>query len=448
MAATIRSHVELCVIVRSARRRCRGRAKPRGDETVNGLKPEGPSGDGVEETTRLVVFAYECAPGGSERGIGWEFSRIAAHLGETWVLCADDDSQMEAVRNGLATLPERSRLHFVPIAAPRWSVAFGKIGRFPGRLYLAYALWQIRALRVARRIDAEHHISLVWHVSWSNAWFGTLAARMEIPFVYGPVGAGVGPPWRLVPSMGLAGMAREATRAAARWCGRHLNPVAHLALQRAAVIMTQNPETVAWLPADYRAKAVIVPAPVLNPLPIRTRTACHEPPVAIFVGRIQTWKGVGLAVRTLVHLPGWRLLLCGSGPDVAWLERLAARLKVADRVRFLGRVPHERVLELMREEADVMLFPSYHDEGGWAVSEAIACGLPVVCLDRGGPAALGGHAVPAGAPEATARQLAAMTLRVAGHPELGPIPDFDHQLSTVQEIFREHRLIPAAADAG
>jgi len=37
---------------------------------------------------------------------------------------------------------------------------------------------------------------------------------------------------------------------------------------------------------------------------------------------------------------------------------------------------------------DAFLFPSLHDSSGNAVLEALSCGLPVVCLDVGGPAVL------------------------------------------------------------
>jgi glycosyltransferase involved in cell wall biosynthesis len=41
-------------------------------------------------------------------------------------------------------------------------------------------------------------------------------------------------------------------------------------------------------------------------------------------------------------------------------------------------------------DADAMLFPSLHDSAGWAAAEASAAGLPVVCLDIGGPPLLAG----------------------------------------------------------
>jgi glycosyltransferase involved in cell wall biosynthesis len=41
-------------------------------------------------------------------------------------------------------------------------------------------------------------------------------------------------------------------------------------------------------------------------------------------------------------------------------------------------------------EADVLLFPSLHDDAPLVIAEARAQGVPVVCLNRGGPRLLAG----------------------------------------------------------
>src|SRR5207248_4484694 len=56
-----------------------------------------------------------------------------------------------------------------------------------------------------------------------------------------------------------------------------------------------------------------------------------------------------------------------------------------ERVKFLGRLPRHEVIEAY-PKFDVLVFPSFHDTGGYAVIEAMCNGLPVICLDSGGPA--------------------------------------------------------------
>jgi glycosyltransferase involved in cell wall biosynthesis len=75
--------------------------------------------------------------------------------------------------------------------------------------------------------------------------------------------------------------------------------------------------------------------------------------------------------------PGLRYVLIGKGPDRASLESLAEFLGVAERVSFLGPLPHDRALaELARCHVHVM--PSIHDAFGVAHIEAMAAGMPSI----------------------------------------------------------------------
>jgi len=53
-------------------------------------------------------------------------------------------------------------------------------------------------------------------------------------------------------------------------------------------------------------------------------------------------------------------------------------------VTMISWLPRTELLAAMAS-ADVFLFPSFRDGGGAVVVEAMAAGLPVVCLDSGGP---------------------------------------------------------------
>jgi glycosyltransferase involved in cell wall biosynthesis len=108
----------------------------------------------------------------------------------------------------------------------------------------------------------------------------------------------------------------------------------------------------------------------------------------LYVGKLISLKGIDLALRALAASgPGARLTLVGDGSYQARARRLAAQLGVSDRVSFPGRLPLAEVFALY-EKFHVFIFPSLHDSGGFAVLEAMARGLPVICLDCGGPALL------------------------------------------------------------
>lgn len=100
-------------------------------------------------------------------------------------------------------------------------------------------------------------------------------------------------------------------------------------------------------------------------------------PVLLSVGLLNDRKGHHRVIAGLALLPGWRLLVVGDGPDRAKLGALAATLGVADRVTFVGPVPHAE-LPLYYSAADALVLASSRE--GWAnvLLEAMACGTPVV----------------------------------------------------------------------
>ena len=105
--------------------------------------------------------------------------------------------------------------------------------------------------------------------------------------------------------------------------------------------------------------------------------------VVAFTGRLVPHKGVDVIVHALRELPpDVVLLVVGAGALLPDLVGLAARVGVADRVRFCPRVSDDdlpRYLAL----AEMFVFPSQNRlEGfGLAAAEAMAMGLPVIVAD-------------------------------------------------------------------
>jgi glycosyltransferase involved in cell wall biosynthesis len=326
---------------------------------------------------------------------------MIAGLGEVWVITRANNRS--AIESGLRGLPEADRLHFEYVDLPPWAM-FWKRGRRGVHLY--YVLWQFAALQRARWLHQQVGFDLAWHATLANIYLGTGASYLPVPMVFGPVGGAVRPPVRLTPVMGISGSVYEGVRAVVRGVFKFLDPMAHKAWKRADLILTLNRECAEWLPQRYRRKTAVFHHVALEPS-LKADQAPRTPTKRmLYAGRLIPWKGLALAIRALVYLPDWTLLICGEGRDEPRLRRVARRWAVEDRVRFLGVLPRDEVRSLMRSGADVFAFPSLREDAGWAVGEAIAAGLPVVCIDRGGPAAMAGVAVPVSGLRATIRGFA------------------------------------------
>jgi teichuronic acid biosynthesis glycosyltransferase TuaC len=106
-------------------------------------------------------------------------------------------------------------------------------------------------------------------------------------------------------------------------------------------------------------------------------------PLLVCVGALIPRKGQSLVIEAMATLPHARLAIIGAGEDLVPLEILAGDLGVADRVHFLGSLPHAEIARFV-QAADVAVLPSSSEGLANAWIEALACGTPLVITDVGG----------------------------------------------------------------
>jgi glycosyltransferase involved in cell wall biosynthesis len=108
-------------------------------------------------------------------------------------------------------------------------------------------------------------------------------------------------------------------------------------------------------------------------------------PVFVYLGRLKKYKRVDTVIRAFasLNLDESTLEIAGTGDYRAQLEGLAQSLHLGDRVKFLGFVPEEQKVHLLRRAwASVLASP----KEGWGISnlEAAACGTPVIAANSPG----------------------------------------------------------------
>jgi glycosyltransferase involved in cell wall biosynthesis len=122
--------------------------------------------------------------------------------------------------------------------------------------------------------------------------------------------------------------------------------------------------------------------------PIRTSWgASLSDVVVLFCAKLQPWKRPHdlLQAFSRAGLKNAVLVFAGDGPLRANLELEAAKLGIADRVRFPGFV-NQTQLPAIYTAADLMVLPSGYDAFGVVVNEAMLCGCVVAASDRVGAA--------------------------------------------------------------
>jgi glycosyltransferase involved in cell wall biosynthesis len=118
----------------------------------------------------------------------------------------------------------------------------------------------------------------------------------------------------------------------------------------------------------------------------RRKTGMHGDPCVLSVGHLSAGKdpltmldGVALASERLPGLQLW--CAYGTAPLLADVRRrIDGDPRLAGRVHLLGSVPHARIEWLMRS-ADVFVSASLAEGSGYALLEAMACGLRPAVTD-------------------------------------------------------------------
>lgn len=122
-----------------------------------------------------------------------------------------------------------------------------------------------------------------------------------------------------------------------------------------------------------------------------TREECRArlglPPdrvVLLSICRLMIWKGVDGLIRALARFPdSHHLYVAGDGDELENWTGLARRLGIADRVHFLGNVPHAEVMAWIRA-ADLFLLNSNYEGLSHTLLEVMWLGLPAAVSAAGG----------------------------------------------------------------
>jgi glycosyltransferase involved in cell wall biosynthesis len=144
----------------------------------------------------------------------------------------------------------------------------------------------------------------------------------------------------------------------------------------------QLPQIVAHVPngIDIPAQTAPLPQGAVVGLPQR---------YALFLSRINWKKGLDRLIEAWQWVPELPLVIAGNDDEGyrPKIEALAQSLGVADRVLFVGPVSDEHKWA-MYEQAQLFLLPSYSENFGLVVAEAMAMGCPVVVTPEVGIAQL------------------------------------------------------------
>jgi len=245
------------------------------------------------------------------------------------------------------------------------------------RLYWAPALGRALVDEIGK-LDIVHLHSVFLWPTWAAA---RAAKNAGVPYVLSPRGM-------LVKDL----IARRSRLAKSAWI--HLIERANV--ERAAALhLTSQLEQAEVKRFGWRLPHLaVIPNAIDDPLSQNGKTASDveaitsQRPLVLFLGRLSWKKGLDRLLRAFACTQTGTLAIVGTDDEnfAPYLVKIAADLQISDRVRILPRTVIGAEKERLFTAAQLFVLPSYSENFGNTVLEAMRRGVPVVVTPEVGAA--------------------------------------------------------------
>lgn len=369
----------------------------------------------------ILISAYGCEPlKGSEPGIGWNWVLQMARTNRLHVITrANNQEVIEAYLP--KDLKENVVFHYYD--APKFIKNMKRKAR---GLYFYYFCWQLGIIPTIRAILKSEKIDYTMHLTFGSMWMPTFLPLFCIPFIWGPVGGGDCEPKSFLRMLPLKQRFIQSARYAMNALS-FLNPFIMITATRAVVILARTPNSAHIIPRFCRHKTKIILETAMEEevFNYEKKERKNDKVIRLITtGRLLPNKNILTAVRALKYIPkeyNVSFIIVGGGYQRKEIEAEAKSNGREKDVKIIAEMPRQEVLKLL-ERSDIFLFPSLREGGSWSLMEAMAIGLPVVCLDWAGMAITVNDAcairLPVTNPKQMPKDMAEAIIKLIEHPDL------------------------------
>lgn len=345
-----------------------------------------------QKKLNICLIAYSCQPKlGSEDGIGWGWTEGLSKYVDIRLITRNNN--VSKIKEELMNL-DITNVKVIGCDLPKWIQKLKKGSR--GAMLYHY-FWHHAAAKIATQLAFEKKIDLVHHLTFSVTWQPCWSAfNTHIKNVWGPLDGAGAMPYGFLYHLGFSAAVMEYIRASIVWMAEALDPFVLTSYKKTNALLSRTRFIKAKIEKRYPdSNITIIPDTCLsheNILELKKYSEKEKDNKICricFLGRLVDRKGAHLALEAfnnaLEHHSNIEMVIIGDGPARKRLESIARNSRHSDKFHFTGRLPRQSAWGEMAS-CDIFLYPSLRDAVCTAVLEAMAAGLPVICLDKVGPA--------------------------------------------------------------
>ncbi len=233
-----------------------------------------------------------------------------------------------------------------------------------------------------------HYITLAGIHSYNS-----LYKEIGLPYIAGPLGGGLKTPKHFRKAFNTKELLKNYIRSGF-YALLKRKPSFRKYLSNAEAILIGTKYILEYVPKSAKSKTHIVFDTVIDFAEFENirHGENHEYIQIVFSGHLSAIKGISLLIDATIRLKvinreafsKIKVVILGDGPLRKKAENRIKKYGLENSVSLMGRVSKERVLQYLKE-SDIFCLPTIREHGGLAILEAMACGLPVITSNYGGP---------------------------------------------------------------
>lgn len=344
----------------------------------------------VKRKLHIGLVAMACSPyQGSEAGLAWKSILVLSSIHRLTVFThRKHQIDCEHYLNSPDIAPALSNVQFIYVGKDYNYHRNQAIARLLNWHY--YRLWLSDCVTAINQSHRQDRMDLVHHVTYSTWRMGSPFYKIGIPTVWGPIGGAGRVPFSVYGTLSLEAKVVEALRSLIS-IAYSLTPAFRRSLNRNSVVLASNRETQIFLGKISHRQAEIVFPTYFEAGEQQSQSAPpseNEPLKCFYGGGIIGSKGITLSLAAIALAVKNGTDICfkiaGTGPEVAFLEKMATSLGLERRVTLLPLLKGEDYQKVL-SECDVFLFPSFRENIGITMVDAMLHESAPIVLDTSAP---------------------------------------------------------------
>ena len=336
---------------------------------------------------KVFLSAIACHPEhGSEGGLGWKAATALSKKHQVHVLTST--SMRTAVERALAS-GDYPGLTFSYFGKDHPYHQNRRIARLQS--WTRYLAWTKQSLEIARALTAQQQFDVAHHVTYSSWRVPSPLWRLDLPFVWGPVGGVAEYPKHLLTKLAPHSALFELARGMSNQYASHSRALKDCARNSTAVVASNKETFNKLLVLRDRSDGMNQLFPTFftdQQIAIFRCDPADKPaadPIRLFAGgNIIGSKGLIFALEALATLAQqgikWLLVVGGYGPEIPFLKKKAHALGIDRWIDFHMGFSGIEYSEKLKQ-SHVFILPSFRENAGITMLEAMLAGCVPVIVD-------------------------------------------------------------------